>query len=312
MIQITHLTPENLPELVRFWNESFPLHPLTPPLLEERVFLPPDAREENLLACRDAGGALIGISLLVPPFLPNRKTGEMIGGIRWFGVHPNSRRQGLGSALLEESCRRLVAAKSARIDFLSTPPFYILPGVDLRQTDVITWLLRRGFTHEATHFNMSLDLAAYEVPTSDRIFPEDAAGYSVRRAREEDRSAFSDLCVREWTTEWRDEAAQGLRHNPGSLFLAVRRGAGGEKEEVVGFAAYETNQCMGTFGPTGVSPAHQGHGLGRRLLWATLADMKSLGRTRVEIGWVGPVDFYHRACGATLGPVFWAMRRKVG
>ena len=134
----------------------------------------------------------------------------------------------------------------------------------------------------------------------------------MRRATAADRDAFREYCTRAWTPEWAAEAAQGIGHDPGSLFLAERPSGHGWTKEIVGFAVYEANQCMGCFGPTGVSEEHQGHGLGRRLLWATLADMKALGRTRCEIGWVGPVDFYYRACGAVLGPVFWAMRRRAG
>lgn len=197
-------------------------------------------------------------------------------------------------------------------DFLSTPPYYIQPGVDVRFTNVISWLLRRGFEHYRTNFNMTVDLQKFRCPPTEQIFPADATGYSIRRARPDDRAAFGEFCVANWTASWRDEAWQGIRHDPVSLYLAVKPSAGnGKSEEIVGFASYETNQCLGCFGPTGVSPAHQGHGLGKRLLWATLADMKSLGRKTSEIGWIGPADFYHRAAGATLGPVFWGMRKNL-
>jgi hypothetical protein len=127
--------------------------------------------------------------------------------------------------------------------------------------------------------------------------------------------------MHEWTINWAREAAQGLDHDPVSLFLAIRHlspqsvhkegnGTPGA-EEIVGFAAYETSQVHGSFGPAGVSPGHRSRDLGKKLLWATLADMKKLGRKASEIGWVGPVDFYYHAAAATLGPVFWQMRRRL-
>jgi GNAT superfamily N-acetyltransferase len=304
----SYLTRDRLAALAVFWRESFPLQPMNDALLRERVFDPPDYAEENALA-RFEGDRLIAISLIVPPRGADPKAGERVGGLRWFGVHPEFRRRGIGSELLEESCARLKAMGATLADFISTPPYYIQPGVDTRLTDVVAWLLRRGFEHYRTNFNMTLDLEKFEPPAEERVFGRDAAGYFVRRARDQDRAAFSEYCLSEWTANWRDEAAQGLHHDPISLFLAVK--SEGANEEIVGFASYETNQCLGCFGPTGVTEKHQGHGLGKKLLYATLVDMKRLGRKRCEIGWVGPVDFYHRAIGAVLGPVFWGMRKKL-
>jgi GNAT superfamily N-acetyltransferase len=69
---------------------------------------------------------------------------------------------------------------------------------------------------------------------------------------------------------------------------------------------------MGGFGPTGVTEAHRGAGLGKFLLDACLEDQKRMGIERCEIGWVGPVAFYARAAGAVLGPVYWQLGRKIG
>lgn len=309
MLRPGQLTRDHVPALWDFWNASFPLNPIDEFILAERVFDPPDYTPENTIARFDQHDEIVAISLLVPPKSPDPKTGERVAGIRWFGVHPEYRRRGIGSMLLSESCDRLASMGATLADFISTPPFYIQPGVDTRLTGAIAWLLRRGFEHYRTNFNMTLDLNKFQPPPDEKIFAPDAAGYAVRRATENDRAAFSDYCLKHWTANWRDEASQGLRHAPVSLFLATL--TKNEKEEIVGFASYETNQCLGCFGPTGVSDEHQGHGLGRRLLYATLVDMQRLGRTRCEIGWVGPVDFYHRACGAELGPVFWGMRKRL-
>ena len=307
MPTLEHLSPSMAHELAEFWTASFPLHPLTDYLLAERVFGPPDASPENSLCYLDKNRNLIALSLLVPPGPEDGETGRRIAGLRWFGVHPDHRGGGLGTALLKESCERLKSQGADAVDFLSTPPFYIQPGVDVRLTSLIAWLLHHGFEHDRTNFNMSLDLETFQPPPEEQIFAPDADGYIVRRATPGDREAFADYALRDWTAGWRDESSQGLYHDPVSLFLSLEQPGGG----IVGFASYETNQCLGCFGPTGVSPAHRGKGLAKRLLWATLADMQSLGRKHCEIGWVGPVDFYHRACGATLGPVFWSMRKQL-
>ena len=52
-------------------------------------------------------------------------------------------------------------------------------------------------------------------------------------------------------------------------------------------------------------------GYRRALLWATLADMKAIGRKKCQIGWIGPAEFYVRACGAVPGPEFVVMRKNL-
>ncbi len=303
-----HLQPGDLDRLWAFWSESFDDPPMTKSMLAERVFRAADYSPENTLVQFDDEGSdasrIIALCLIVPEVKIETETGARIGGIRWFGVHPDRQGEGIASALLDESLERLRSAGATHVDFLATPPFYIRPGVDIRQTDFIAWLLGKGFEHERTNFNMTVELARVDLPSVEQLCDE-KAGYRIRRATPEDREAFRVLCERHWTKNWRAEAWQGAGHDPCSLFIAEG------DDTIVGFASYETSQGMGSFGPTGVAPEHRGRGLGARLLRVTLADMKRLGRARAEIGWVGPVDFYHRACGATLGPAYWQMRKRL-
>ncbi|MBI1785428.1 GNAT family N-acetyltransferase [Candidatus Sumerlaeota bacterium] len=309
--KIEYLTPTQFVDLAGFWRESFPAHPMSFSILKERVFDPRDYHPRHALCYRAENGTLIALSLLVPPAKGGAKN-QAGGGIRWFGVHPEYRYKGLGTRLLEESAARLKKLGAGHVDFLRTPPYYIQPGVDTRQLDVISWLIKRGFGHADTHFNMTVDLGRLDLPGRGGIFAADAAGYTVRRAEAADRPALEKHFKSHWDTGWLAETLQAFGHNPVSLFLAVKpTKPGSPKEEIAGFAAYEVNQCPGCFGPTGVAPGHQGHGLGKRLLYAALMDFKELGREECEIGWIGPPDFYFRAVGARLGPTFWVMRKEL-
>lgn len=301
--KVEHLTPEMMGELAEFWRKAFPLLPMNGPLLRERIFGPEDAAPERSLIYRAEDGAIIALSVLVPPDPSSERDEPGWCGFRAFGVHPEHRKRGLAKALLDESLSLLGTMGGTVATMLATPPFYLQPGVDTRQTDFVIWLIRNGFEHVRTNFNMTVALGSLRLPTLDEICRPDAAGFSVRRASADDLPAFRKHCTSEWTYNWMREASQGAKHEPSSLFLAEKEG------EVVGFAAYETNQALGCFGPTGVAPAHQGRGLGRRLLYATLIDMKALGRTRCEIGWIGPPEFYYRHAGAKLGPAFWEMKK---
>ncbi|HZP35298.1 MAG TPA: GNAT family N-acetyltransferase [Methylomirabilota bacterium] len=126
----------------------------------------------------------------------------------------------------------------------------------IRETALIAALREMGWGHSATHFNMTCDLRAWSSPGHGAIFG-DVDGYRVRRADPGERDALRGLIEREWGVIWRDAAPRGLAHEPVSVFVAERDG------EPVGFAAYEVDQCLGSFGPTGVAREHRGHGLGR-------------------------------------------------
>lgn len=312
---IQPLTLDHLEEISGYWLAAHPNDPMTTALLRERLFgpsrlsappalpphSPPAFDPELILGARNGAGELIGIGAGV---YPTREEG--IGGIRWLGAAPDCRGEGIERALADELCRRLAARGARECHLMATPPYYIRPGVDIRNTDLISEFLAAGWTHQSTHFNMSLDLSAWNPPDESRIFGPDREGYLVRRAHFHEHDTLKELILREWSVGWSEVTPLGLEHDPISVFVAELQ------ERLVGFAAYEVDQCLGAFGPTGVDPLHQGHGLGRRLLWATLVDMKHLGRQTVQIGWVGPVGFYHRSCGAQLGPTFWLLTKSVG
>ena len=79
------------------------------------------------------------------------------------------------------------------------------------------------------------------------------------------------------------------------MFIATRDGC------VIGFAAYECTR-RGFFGPTGVSEAERGIGIGKLLLLASLWGMRELGYVYAVIGGVGPAEFYQKAVGAIVIP----------
>ncbi len=65
------------------------------------------------------------------------------------------------------------------------------------------------------------------------------------------------------------------------------------------FAFYDI-AFRGYFGPTGVSDADRGGGIGARLLVAALSDMALKGYAYAVIGDVGPIGFYEKVCAATV------------
>ncbi|MCL5270669.1 MAG: hypothetical protein M1457_09010, partial [bacterium] len=103
-IAIGPLTPGDLPLVARYWQRAHPLHPINESLLRERLFGPPGADADLMLAARRPGGDLAGLATAV---FPCREADA--GGVRWLGVAPETAGRGLEARLLNELCARLGA-----------------------------------------------------------------------------------------------------------------------------------------------------------------------------------------------------------
>lgn len=84
-------------------------------------------------------------------------------------------------------------------------------------------------------------------------------------------------------------------HVPVSCFIATRG------SEILGYACYNSI-APGFFGPTRVSAAEQGKGIGKALLLRTLRAMHDEGYVYAIIGGVGPQEFYKKTVHALLIP----------
>jgi predicted N-acetyltransferase YhbS len=134
------------------------------------------------------------------------------------------------------------------------------------------------------------------LPAADEALAEvRAAGVVVRRAQPWELTRVRGFVGDNFGQAWADEISVGLARQPVTVFVALREG------RLVGFAAYECTR-RNFFGPTGVSEAERGRGVGRALLLAALGGLRELGYAYAVIGGVGPAAFYERAAGARLIP----------
>ncbi len=73
---------------------------------------------------------------------------------------------------------------------------------------------------------------------------------------------------------------------------------------IVGFACYDVFEGeKGWFGPMGTVKNQRGKGVGRTLLHSTLCDMRRNGYHKATIKQAGPIEFYEKACKATIIPL---------
>lgn len=202
--------------------------------------------------------------------------------LRILGVDRARRGRGVGSALLREARERgraqIVAAEAGN---------YFTPGIAASDEPAIDFFVKRGYREIASTQNLVAGVGSGE------------SGVGVVRATLATRDHILNFIEKEFGRIWRFEAGRAFENDPPTLFYVEVDNA------IAGFAAHDANnRGLGFFGPTGVSRAHRGHGLGARLLHASLADLRSLGHERAVIPWTDAIEFYRKACGATVAERF--------
>ena len=208
---------------------------------------------------------------------------ELVGLIalagRWvklLAVAEPHRGRGIGSALLSH-------ATEPRLRLMDHPGNYLSPGLDARYAH--GFFERRGFrvTGEVENIRSPLDA---------RIDREvEVAGYQLRRAQPDEQPLLHWIATR-FHPVWSFEVARALAGPRRAVHVALQQNA------YAAFAAADgNNQGLGWFGPAGTDPQHRGKRLGEALLLRCLRDVRGLPEAGV-IAWIGPKEFYAKACGA--------------
>lgn len=134
----------------------------------------------------------------------------------------------------------------------------------------------------------------YSLPSLEpELAAQAAQGITIRCGLPPEKHLALAWIEQHFGAHWRSECEVAFSRQPVSIWLAVH------KAQMVGFGCYDAT-ARGFFGPTGVSEAMRGRGVGRALLIACLHAMRAVGYGYAIIGGVGPVDFYRRAVGAQV------------
>jgi N-acetylglutamate synthase-like GNAT family acetyltransferase len=212
------------------------------------------------------------------------------GFIRLLVVAPGHRGRGHGRELLAAGEHDVRAAGLRSITTGADSPFYLWPGVASTELALLCLLERaKGYARVEANFNMDLDLDA---------IPPDPGGWSAATAA--DRAE-----VEAWaSTHWANWQLELLRAVDRDTLVVTRDDRG-----ITAVCAYDVNRA-GWVGPVAVRSDLLGRGVGVPALLGALHRMRAGGRTRVEIGWVGPIVPYARV-GATVGRVFFVHRKEL-
>lgn len=116
-------------------------------------------------------------------------------------------------------------------------------------------------------------------------------GVTLRRAIAPERLTVCEWVETHFSRHWRAEVEVGFSHQPIDVWIAH------DSSELLGFACGDVT-ARGFFGPTGVSEAARGRGIGEALLFRTLQSLENKGFAYAVIGDPGPVEFYKKRLDA--------------
>lgn len=122
----------------------------------------------------------------------------------------------------------------------------------------------------------------------------ESQGIYVKRALSPDKHLILEYVRNNFNETWASECDVAFSNKPISCFIAVKN------KKVIGFACYDAT-APNYFGPTGVSEAFRGYGVGKALLIESLLSMKNNGYGYGIIGWVAEASgFYKKAVNASV------------
>ena len=215
-------------------------------------------------------------------------------------VHPEFRRQGIGTELLHRALAHLRRRGAHHVTYSGYPPAYFLPGLDARAYPQAAVMLEQvGFTRLYIASAMARDLSRYVTPPEVRALAErrGAEGYHVAAARAEDLPDVIAFAGSALAPDWGEAIRESvLRHQRPDRTWIVRAG-----KEVVAFATYGAYRGIPErFGPFGVDPSLRGTGLGKILLHRTMTAMRAEGLHTSWFLWTGedsPAGHLYRSAG---------------
>lgn len=227
-------------------------------------------------------------------------------------VHPEARRQGIGTELLNRALAYLHEAGARHVNYSGYPPAYFLPGLDTQAYPAAAALLEHaGFTRQYTAAAMAADLATYATPSDVHDLEQRrlGEGYRIGPAQPEDLPGLITFARTSLAPDWGSAVRDSvLRHGHLQRTWVVCTG-----DEVVGFATYGAYRgLVERFGPFGVHERLRGTGLGRILLHRTMTAMRAEGAHTAWFLWTGensPAGHLYRSAGFEVTRRFDVLRR---
>lgn len=276
-------------ELLAVWRASMFADALSENLFRTKVLLDPNFLAENLPVAVEDGkvvGFVLALTRQVPLFLQGLEPES--AWITAFGVHPDYRRRGIGTALFQYVAARLKAEGRKTIDIAPYVPNYFVPGVDVKAyPGTIPFLEKVGFRVLYNAISMGADLSGFTLPPEIVELQrqrEVEDGVTIRPVTAADLPELMPFIVKHFGWDWFRHAQDYLLElfggsNIQQICVLVAR----QRGEIVGYC----QQKLERFGPFGVDPACRNLGIGRLLLFNCLATMSARHNYFAYFLWTG-------------------------
>jgi mycothiol synthase len=276
-------------QVLDVWRAAMFADVISNPIFHTKVLLDPNFLPENMpVAVEDSRvvGFALAITRQVPLFLQGLEPES--AWITAFGVHPDTQRRGIGTALFSYVRERLQAEGRKSIEIAPYVPNYFVPGVDFNvYPGTIAFLETQGFQVQSNAISMGVDLSGYQIPAEileleARRERED--GLTIRPVTSADLPDLMPFIVKHFGWDWFRHAQEYLLElfggrNPEQVCCMVARQHG----VVVGYC----QQRLERFGPLGVDPNVRNLGIGRLLLFRCLAMMSARQNYFAYFLWTG-------------------------
>ena len=256
--------------LLETWHDAMWADPIDAVTWRGRYLLDPDFQPETApVAVDPATGRVVGF------VLGFTRAGSPDAWVVAFGVAPDRRREGIGTALMETFETAARDAGANRILFGPYIPSYLTPGVDVSAyADALPFLASLGADEGGRPLSMKANLTNYraEATVAERERSLAGEGITVRRATARDilpLLAFLDAHFPHWTEDARGVMRDLFGGDPRGVTLHLAEDRG----EIIGYAQTRAER----FGPFGVNEAYRGRGVGAVLLSRALRAMRAQG-----------------------------------
>ncbi|MCY4071587.1 MAG: GNAT family N-acetyltransferase [Chloroflexi bacterium] len=264
-------------ELLDVWNRAMPSDRISEALFRTQVLLDPNFHPGNLPVALVDGrvvGFVLCLTRQVPYFLQGMDEAE--AWITAFGVHPDFRRQGIGSALFDAVINKLRAERRKTVDISPYVPNYFVPGIDTRAyPETIRFLQDRlGFETLYHAISMGANLTDFHIPPEIQARIERAEAEDdliIRPIEPADIPDLMPFLVEHFGWDWFRFAQSYLLEYFGDSPHRICFLIAHEKGEVVGFCQQRNER----YGPFGVRPDCRNRGIGRMLLFKCLEMMSA-------------------------------------
>lgn len=258
--------------LLAAWNTAMWADPLDVFRWRSTYLLDPNfSPNECLVAVENETTEIVGFVLGFTDKHGNSADAWIVG----FGVVPEHRRKGIGTALIERLKETWREKGVPTIHVGPYIPSYLTPGVDVNAyADGIAFLKTVGAVEGGRPVSMKVNLTNYKVrdnvaPLTEKLGTEDV---KFRPATADDILPllhFMQEHFAHWVPDVR-RALQGIvRGDAATTTLHVATDHG----EIIGYAQTDKER----FGPFGVNEAYRGRGIGAVLLSRTLVAMRTQG-----------------------------------